>query len=187
MKHGPGMQGVLAGVGGLLAIVVLATAAIVGLPKIVSVSGYTPNHDPVAAVGFPGSSLVVVGTIEAHQPAREANKDHPMRMIYTPVRVRVTEVLKGNAQVGSIVIVRGIGGRVGDTVFEVEDIPSIRDLAVGERVLLFLADARDIGDGLIARTPEFVYSVDAQDVAHHRDTGVVAPLAEFKRLLAAAQ
>lgn len=57
------------------------------------------------------------------------------RRIVTDVRLRVEETLHGRSSVASTIVVRRLGGNVGDVGMRVEGEPSF---SVGERVLLFL-------------------------------------------------
>jgi hypothetical protein len=162
----------------------MAFQGTLGNVQTVLVSGSSLADDPRSAIDFPTNELAIVGIVQAHQPTREAHANKPDWLIYTPVVVSVSEVLFGDAKAGDTLVVRGLGGRVGKTQFVVEDMPAISDLAIGQRVLLFLLRPLDAGDGLVAQTPNFAYLLDDEDVAHSGVSDTEASLENFRQLAA---
>jgi hypothetical protein len=75
---------------------------------------------------------VVIGTVLA----TDAHYDERGRIV-TDVRIRVDSTMKGPAQVGSELVVRRLGGVVGDIGMRVEGEP---EFDTGDRRLLFLRD-----------------------------------------------
>ncbi len=169
------------------------TAVTLGEPtasalNVVLVDGYEVDNSPISAASFPGNRIVVVADVVAVLPARwnassRTEPDSPS-FIFTPVRVHVIELLRGElrAEAGELII-RRLGGRVGDDefVFSPDIMPG--GLEPGNRVLLFLGEQRDLGDGLDAATPNMAYVVDAGGNATTSDGRWSIDLAKFKQLI----
>jgi hypothetical protein len=83
-----------------------------------------------------------------------------------------------------IMVIRRLGGRVGDEELVVaEDLAPASLSAPGNRVLLFLGEQRDVGDGLQAATPNMVYVVDTSGRAVSTDGGHIITLDAFRVLI----
>lgn len=79
------------------------------------------------------AEAIVVGTVESMGSVLDGRHPH------THVRIRVEEVLKGEAARGSLLVVRELGGETPDGRFAF--VPASPQFDVGERVLLFLEAA----------------------------------------------
>ena len=75
------------------------------------------------------SSDVVVGAVSGKQSFWEGNRSR----IFTEIRLKVSERVKGDAPDETVVIVPG--GQIGNTLYEVSDMPVFIE---GEEVLVFL-------------------------------------------------
>lgn len=126
---------------------VVPSLGIGGTPVTVvrTVSGYPLDDAPAAAAAFPGNRVVVLGTVAAIGHARWSSADRDAGHIYSPVRVDVIEVLKGDVP-SSSVTVRSLGGEADGVRMEFFDSVPLADVAVGTRVLLFLS-GESAGDG----------------------------------------
>jgi hypothetical protein len=89
---------------------------------------------------IPMAPLVLVGEVNQIESSYTADKTR----IYTRVWISPTEVLKGPAQTGTVVV-KTIGGQVGDTVAFLPGAPRFER---GERVLVFLEPRQD-GEGYL--------------------------------------
>jgi hypothetical protein len=136
--------------------------------NITYADGYDLDRSPTSAVSFPGNSIVVIGdVVEALPP--QWNTSAPGRetlsFIFTPMRVAVREVLRGSPRLDNgAMIVRKLGGRVGDEELVVSTSIDAANLAVGQRVLLFMGPQRVL-NSLDAATPNMVFLVDSRGVA----------------------
>lgn len=176
----------------LACITVLALAALTASSRatelnVTWVDGYDLDNSPAAAAAFPGNEIVVAVTVESALPARW-NTLHPsqpgsMAFIFTPVRVRVDEVLRGvPVLVNGEMTIRQLGGRVGNDEFVVADAVPSSDLQTGCRLILFLGEQREIG-GILAATPNMAYVVDTQGFATSTDGRWAIELSLFKSLI----
>lgn len=132
--------------------------------------GYPLDDAPAAAAAFPGNEIVVIGEIMDELPARwnvaGGMSVDRFAFIYTPLRVDVSAVITGTPRLdGSTMVIRRLGGRVGDDELIVAQDIAPAGLVIGTRVLLFLGEQRDVGDGLVAATPNMTYFLDSNDVA----------------------
>jgi hypothetical protein len=149
--------------------------------------GYPLDDSPAAAAAFEGNEIVVLAEVLETLPARwntGQSRRGELAFIYTPVRVKVLEVLRGAPRVDShVMFIRHLGGRVGDDELVVSEHVAPESLAEpGIRVLLFLGEQRDVGDGLEAATPNMVYVVDTSGRAVSAD-GHTITLDEFRVLI----
>lgn len=149
--------------------------------KIIPSPPPVPTYNPsapcgIAAVGRDGvtprlsavtANTIVIGTVLQVQDARWSTPDGrrpatgcggpPYYRIYTPVVVRVEQVVKGSLLSAQEIVVEAYGGSVGqDRQVQLPDTP----YAVGERELLFLSTAGGTGSTTIGR-----YLVNATGVA----------------------
>lgn len=155
---------------------------------IIRAEVYPLDDSPSQAAAFTGNDAIVLGTVTNLGPARWNTPDESersLRMIFRPLDVRVEEVLKGDIK-GATVIVRHIGGQVGNVKYVRDDLPPLERLARGTQVLLFLGPTADTGDGVPARTPNMWYVVK-DGVAATPDGRHQIDLASFRELIAAAQ
>jgi hypothetical protein len=106
---------------------------------------YPLDNAPAAAAAFSGNRVVVLGTVAAIEPARWSSGDRDTGDIYRPVRIDVTEVLRGDVP-GTSVTVRSLGGEADGVRMEFFDTVPLADVAVGSRLLLFLG-GEPAGDG----------------------------------------
>lgn len=173
---------------GVLALVVwLAGGVARPTPPLTTTyaDGYDLDNSPAAAATFPGNKIIVVADISSVLPARwnvDAAKAGSMRFIFTPVVVNVVEVLRGAPRLtnGQLTI-RKLGGQVGADVFVVADLPA--GIEPGNRVILFLGDQRDLGDGLDAATPNMLYTLDKTGAALSSDGLWSTDVAAFRAML----
>lgn len=111
----------------LFAIALLLTPALAAVAPSVAEATIVRALDLRGLVR--GADHVVVGTVVSV----EARYDHLDRIV-TDATVRVDESMHGPARAGSTVVVRRLGGTIGDVGLRVEGEPSF---AAGERILLF--------------------------------------------------
>jgi hypothetical protein len=177
----------------MVALAVVITGLAVGLVRpnaaltTTYADGYDLDNSPTAAAAFPGNQIIVVADIGTALPARwsaNAGKVGAMSYIFTPVVVNVVEVLRGAPRLtnGQLTI-RKLGGQVGTEAFVVADVPA--GLDPGNRVILFLGDQRDLGDGLDAATPNMAYRLDKTGVAVSSDAKWSIDMANFRALVSA--
>jgi len=103
------------------------------------------------------AELVVQGTVlslgtVASDPESDAESEDRI-IIYRDVTIRVEEVLKGGAVVGSTINARVLGGTIGGSTLVVEGEP---EFEAGEKVVVFLTSRPD---PLVPRGDDFQYSV----------------------------
>lgn len=159
----------------------------VASPNVTWVDGYDLDHTPEAAVAFAGNEIVVLADVEEVLPARwnTASRDQPgsIAFIFTPVRVKVIEVLRGSPRLeGGSMIVRRLGGRVDGEEFIFSENVAPRGLEPGKRLLLFLGPQDDLGEGLDAATPNMAYVVDDGGNAQSSDGRWSLEVGAFRRL-----
>lgn len=116
----------------------LATLGI-ALMVTLTASATTVMHMEVEDMA-PMAAVVLIGEVNQVQASWNAEKTK----IHTRVLISPTEVLKGDKGLGTV-LVKTIGGQVGNTVAEVSGAPKF---VVGERVLVFLEPRKD-GDGYL--------------------------------------
>ena len=88
----------------------------------------------------PVAPVVLVG--EVNRVESSWNKDKTK--IHTRAWITPSEILKGPAKLGTVVV-KTIGGKVGDTIAQLDGAPKF---AEGEKVLVFLEPRKD-GDGYL--------------------------------------
>lgn len=132
-------------------------------PQVRTVDAYPLDESPLAAAAFTGNQVVVLGKVVEIGSVREVRRAGrgDISLVYSPVEVEVERVVRALTSLPKTITVRAYGGQVGNTMTEVNDLASRDDLAVGSRVLLFLASAVDVGDGVLAYAPNIVYRVNA--------------------------
>jgi hypothetical protein len=145
--------------------------------------GYDVDRSPNSAVGFSGNSIVVIADVVGMLPA-QWNTPTPGRdklsFIFTPMRVKVREVLLGSPRLqDGEMIVRKLGGRVGDDEFVVSTSIDSANLTVGQRVLLFLG-SQQVLNSVDAATPNIVYLVDDSGLATSLDGSWSLDLSWFR-------
>lgn len=186
LQHASGLRPAIV-IGALLSSAFLVGVSLQRAPNVVTIAGYPLDDTPALAASYPGNRLVIVGTVDEHRSPRrslpEADPEAGIGFVYTPVRVVIEQVLLGNAEPGQRIVVRGLGGVLGDTQYVVDDVPSVADFPVGERVLIFLGEARDTSDGSIAQTPHLVYRVNADNTVTSSDGDVSIALDAFAALI----
>jgi hypothetical protein len=158
-------------------------------PDAYFVDGYSLDNSPQAAAAFPGNDIVVLAEVEGVLPPQWSNAQRTgpdsAVFIFTPIRVRVLDILRGSPRLqDGVMTVRRLGGRIGEAeyVFSEELAPS--GLEPGNIVLLFLGEQRDLGDGHDASTPNMLYTVDAAGVARSSDGRWSLDLESFRAVLA---
>lgn len=180
-------------IGGVVAAAALVvsyggTGSSTRAPSQTWVDGYGLDNAPEAAVSFPGNEIVLLAEVSSTLPARwnTASRSEPGSgaFIYTPIRVRVLEILRGAPRLeDGEMMIRRLGGRVGDEEFVFSPDIAPRGLEPGNRVLLFLGEQRDVGDGLDAATPNMAYVVDVSGLARSSDGRNSLDLDSFRALL----
>ncbi|TAJ99165.1 MAG: hypothetical protein EPO36_12795 [Chloroflexota bacterium] len=159
--------------------------------RVTWVDGYELNDSPAAAASFPGNEIVVVADVVEELSARW-NSSEPAEpgapaFIFTPVRVRVVEVLRGAPRLqGGEIVIRRLGGRIGDQEFIFDPGLVPPGLEPGNRVLIFLGEQRDLGDGLDSSTPNMVYIIDTDGNVESADGRWSVDLGAFRELVKAA-
>jgi hypothetical protein len=151
--------------------------------------GYDLEHSPSAAAAFPGNEIVVLAYVGEALPARwnmDSRTDGDLAFIFTPMQVSILEVLRGEPRlINETMIIRRLGGRVGDEELIVSDSIAAGGLVRGNRVLLFLGSQRDIG-GIDAATPNMAYVLNDKDIATSSDGQFSIGLEDFRALIASA-
>ncbi len=94
-----------------------------------------PTGALMVEIGLPDlaarSERIVMGTVTA----RECSWDEDGRMIVTRATLSISSVLKGQGKAKDSIVVRYLGGEVGEVGLRVSDQPDLRE---GSRALLFL-------------------------------------------------
>jgi hypothetical protein len=152
------------------------------------VEGYPLDNSPQAAAAFPGNKVVLLAVVEATLDPAWVNASRAApdaaAFIYTPIRVRVLEVLRGAPRLQSgTLIVRHLGGRIGDTEYVFSDEMAPLGLDPGNLVLLFLGEQRDLGDGRDGVTPNMLYVVDRTGIARSSDQRWSLDIGAFQALI----
>jgi hypothetical protein len=136
------------------------------------ISVYELGEDPQDAAAFTGNELIFEARVDAVEAARVVNvntdgsglhsagsaKDS-VEYIYTPVKITVTRVHKGDLKDGQALTLRYLGGQVGTKALEMDGVPSIDTYQPGTDLLLFTQEQVDVGDGVQAITPNFAYVI----------------------------
>lgn len=143
------------------------------ITHITYMDGYPLDNSPSAAVSFAGNETIVLAqVIEVLSPrwnVKAGARPAALAFIFTPVRVKVLEVLRGVPRLDDgAMIVRQLGGRVDQDEF-VASTDVAAHLTLGSRFVLFLGEQRDLGDGLDAVTPNIAYLVDDVGMARSAD------------------
>jgi hypothetical protein len=152
-----------------------------------------PDH-PEAAVAFIGNTTIVLArsthVAEPRIVTLTPGADAPtVTEVWTPVTVTVTDVLAGAVRPGEQLVLRHLGGTIGEVTSIVHGVPPLDAYRPGTDLVLFLGDQPvDVGDGVSAWTPNFVYTVESGEVASARahDRWRPVPYAELARLVAAS-
>ena len=187
--------------GSVLLVVSMATAACGGASaasepgEVISVSGYEPVFDgPEDAIQFVGSPLVVVAVTTGAGEARwngpdgrrptseELEETGRPEFIWVPIEVRVAQVLRGDTQGRENLIVRSLGGRIADTIVDFDALRTLPPLEPGTRLVLFLNEEVDAGDGVLASTPNHVYVVEG-GIARSANGTHEVPFADLVRMI----
>lgn len=157
-------------------------------PRTYLASGFQLDDSPKAAAAFPGNEIVVLAEIEEALPATwntDLRDGGNFSFIFTPLRITVKEILRGEPRLlNDTMLIRRLGGRVGDDELIVSDDVVPPGLVPGNQVLLFLGEQRTIAR-MDAATPNMAYVVDANGVAHG-SRGVSIDLAVFRSLIVQA-
>ncbi len=158
---------------GLIAFSLLigACSGVTAGPTIAFEVYESPFTTPEQAVTFSGTPIVVVAVVtgsrearwngkEGHRPtASELASNGRPEFVWVPVDIRITQVLRGDVD-NEALILRSLGGRIGDVTVDFGDNTSLPVLDPGTMLVLFLNPPVDAGDGLIASTPNHVYIVE---------------------------
>jgi len=154
----------MAGGTAVVGVTILAITTITGPSQVVTVASYGLIDTPEAAAEFSGNDLVFEAVVVGQRPTRltRATDDRAAATIeytYTPIDVVVTAVEVGDLRIGDRLVVRVLGGRVGDVEYVFEDTASVEDYAPGTALMLFTEANIDV-DGVPAVTPNFVYVIE---------------------------
>jgi hypothetical protein len=162
----------------------------------IHVDGYPLANDLASIVAFGGNRDVVVGTVQAIGVPRWNTADYgrpagwdgtraPRGRAYQisrPLTVRVDTVLRGALQAGHDVVVRALGGQRDGVRFTFEHAAPASTYRVGGRYVFFLTRWVDAGDGTVASTPNFVFTV-VGTTARLSSGEYAVPLAELSTLV----
>lgn len=107
-----------------------AMAALVAVSTLVSTNSYAQTQRVSVDELTEASSLIIQGEATNIRSYWQADR----RFILTEITVQVTDALKGDASGTQVITIPG--GRIGDTAYEVSDMPVF---AQGEEVLLFIS------------------------------------------------
>ncbi|WP_212841887.1 hypothetical protein [Catellatospora sp. IY07-71] len=133
---------------------------------VTTVSGYELKGDPKSAIEYKGNVLIFSGQVIRHEAPRKVDRatesGGAIKFIYTPVVVKIDKVTKGKGFVpGQEIVVRAIGGQIGNEKTEYEFGPAPEQYQVGMKLVLFTQAPVDAGDSLHAVTPNFTYVEDS--------------------------
>lgn len=108
---------------------------------------------------FAGNRTVIVGELAEFGETRWTtdDADNPHRMPYRPVTVSVLQGIRGGPSAGDHVVIRR--GELDGSQFLVEGSGFEAGYAVGDRVVLFLTDAVDAGDGVAAHAVNAAFRI----------------------------
>lgn len=147
----------------LLGLVLLGTTARSAPTEVVTVAGYGLIDTPAEAVAFTGNDLIFEARVTERSNARAvsvtAGGGPAIEYNYTPVSVVVTRVWRGDIKPGDQLVVRALGGRVGDTEYVFEGTADAESYKPGSSMILFTEANIDV-DGIAAVTPNFVYVLE---------------------------
>lgn len=147
------------------ALMISSSASGTGVKQVIRPGSYELDTSLAAMTEFEGNADVVVADVTAVEPARWNTVDGKapadplaeLSFIFTPVRVRVVDVLRGDTALGGREItVRRFDGTVGGTTFEPHSGPNVA-LRDGQRVVLFLQEDHPLDDGRTDRIPNAAY------------------------------
>lgn len=161
---------------------------VAGDPAVVyGADGFSLDDSSEQAAIFPGNAMIVLGTVQALEADRWSTPDRSARnrFIYSPVRVRVDQVVRSPQPLRSDLVVRAIGGEVGAERYVFEDAPPKSVFESGRQLLLFLTEPRDTGDGIVAVTPNMVYVVNGDGTVSTPDGEHKVTLARMLELIRA--
>jgi hypothetical protein len=154
--------------------------------------GYELDPSLDAAAVFPGNELVFEAGVVGRDAARKVTAkgtDERLTYIYTPVRVQVIKVMKGDLKVGQTLTVRALGGTVADERTVSRLSPDPAQYADGRRLVLMTARPVDAGDGLSAVTPNYLLGFDEKrgsvfNIDHPAES---LPIATFSKVLSSSR
>ena len=161
--------------------------------QVVTMSGYELDTRLSAMTKYTGNAEVVVADVTAVEPARwntpsgtAPDAPDPLSFIFTPVRVSVVDVLRGDgALAGQELTVRRFEGTVGGVTFQQEHGP-VAALHDGQRVVLFLQPEQPLDDGRSDRIPNAAYVLQADGSLLSPEGDASETLAQLKALLGVA-
>lgn len=96
--------------------------------------------------------------------ARPNAPHETVHFIYSPVRLRVREVIAGD-EVGEEIMIRAIGGDVDGVAFNLDFSARLEDLSPEQDVVLFIDSSVVTADGFDGYTPNFVALIDEEQVS----------------------
>ncbi len=128
--------------------------------------GYDLVDGPEEALSFSGNETIFDGVVTGvgSQRAAQPKAAEGITLVYTPVRVRVSEAFTEGLRPGQEVTLRILGGEASGYAFNFEGGFDLEDLRPGTRILVYGQPIVDVGDGVAATTPNFVFSVDDRHV-----------------------
>ena len=140
-----------------------------GAVDVTNIDGYAPAGDPKSAIEYTGNQLIFTAEVLRHLAPRKVNAKAPsgdaIKYIYTPVEVRVENPVKGTSvKAGDVVIIRAIGGQIGNerTDYKIGPVPG--QYKQGQKFVFFTGVGADAGDGVTAITPNFVFAFESGNV-----------------------
>lgn len=141
-----------------------------------SLQGFDLDTSPAAMIAFPDNKLIIEGTVRdegARRVVTPKAAGGDLWYVYRPVNLVVTAVHRGDAKVGDVIAVRVIGGEADGHRTVYGHAPEDKTYAVGKKLLVFGAGKLDVGDGVVAVTPNATYVVDGSEATnsaepHHK-------------------
>ena len=174
-----------------------ATSDVLPAPEQILFDGYPAQFNgPSDAVDYVDSALVIEAVVTSRGDARwnGVNGERPSKaeiqatgrpeFIWVPIDVQVTRVLRGERSETTVTL-RSLGGQVGGVSVDFADMNPLPPLEPGTRLVIFMSSPIDIGDGVLASTPDFVYVVDGDTATASNGTHSL-PLAELVELVEAS-
>ena len=174
-----------------------ATSDNLQAPERILFDGYPAQFDsPSDAVDYVDSPLVIEAVVTTRGSARwnGVNGERPSKaeiqatgrpeFIWVPIEIQVTRVLRGEHSEATVTL-RSLGGQVDGVAVDFADMNPLPPLDPGTRLVIFMSSPTDIGDRVLASTPDFVYVVNGDTATASNGTHTVA-LAELVRLVEAS-
>lgn len=152
--------------------------------------GYELDPSLTAATAFPGNELVFEAQVLGQDEARKVTAqgaEGRLTYIYTPVRVQVRKVMKGNLKPGQTVTLRALGGTVGSERTVSRLSPDLTQYAASRRLVVMAGQPVDAGDGVTAIAPNYLLGFNQAGAVFNVDHPAESlPTAKFATAVASS-